>query len=116
MMTFGQFFKQKRLALGKTLRGFCRENNLDPGNISKIERGKLPPPQGRLDRYAHYLRLDSNELETFKELGNISAGRFPEYITEENKLAALPIFFRALRDAEISKEKLEELAEIIKES
>ena len=36
--TFGEFFKQKRIVLGMTLRQFCAENGLDPGNISKIER------------------------------------------------------------------------------
>ena len=32
--TFGNFFKQKRISLGLTLREFCRINELDPGNIS----------------------------------------------------------------------------------
>ncbi len=44
---FGEYFKKKRLEIGKTLRQFCLENGLDPGNISKIERGILRPPQSR---------------------------------------------------------------------
>ena len=45
MSRFGAFFKQKRLELGLSLRRFCLEHGLDPGNISKLERGRLAPPQ-----------------------------------------------------------------------
>lgn len=41
---FGDFFKEKRIQKGFTLRGFCKAHGLDPGNISKLERGMLPPP------------------------------------------------------------------------
>ena len=44
---FGEYFKASRIAIKKTLRQFCIENGLDPGNISKLERGLLPPPQSR---------------------------------------------------------------------
>src|SRR3989304_556150 len=55
-LTFGEFFKQKRTGLKKTLRQFCAENNLDPGNISKLERGLMAPPQGsdKLEEYAGF--------------------------------------------------------------
>jgi len=41
--TFGNYFKQKRMERGLTLREFCRVNGFDPGNISKIERRSFPP-------------------------------------------------------------------------
>ena len=58
-LTFGEFFKEKRIALKKTLRQFCAENKLDPGNISRLERGLMPPPQGsdKLVEYARYLQI-----------------------------------------------------------
>ena len=43
-VVFGDCFKEARLDRGKTLRQFCIENNYDAGNISKMERGILPPP------------------------------------------------------------------------
>ena len=43
--TFGAFFRAKRKALGITLREFCRRNGFDPGNVSRLERGLVPPPQ-----------------------------------------------------------------------
>ena len=52
---FGEYFKKKRMGLGKTLRQFCLENNLDPGNISKLERGILPPPASSA-KLAHYAK------------------------------------------------------------
>ena len=54
-MTFGEFFKQQRVNLKKTLRQFCAENKLDPGNISRLERGLMQPPQGS-DKLEEYIR------------------------------------------------------------
>lgn len=45
MNNFGQALKAARVGLGWTLREFCLKNKLDPGNMSKIERGLLPPPR-----------------------------------------------------------------------
>lgn len=114
--TFGEFFKQKRLALAKTLRQFCLENGIDPGNISKIERGKMAPPIDRLEEYAEYLKLEESEQETFRDLAYASAGRIPDELRNEETLARLPIFFRTLRDRDFSEEKLRELAKKISES
>ncbi len=116
MITFGEFFKSKRLALGKTLREFCQENGLDPGNISKIERDKMAPPIDKLDEYAQYLNIKGSELETFKDLAFISAGRIPDDLRDKETLARLPIFFRTIRNKEFSEERLQELAKKIAES
>lgn len=43
-MKFGEYLKRQRIdVLEETLRGFCRERDLDPGNLSKIERGLVFP-------------------------------------------------------------------------
>ena len=117
-MDFGTFFKDKRLKLGMTLREFCREYDLDPGNISKLERNRLPAPQSeeKLREYARYLRLNSAEWETFKDLAAISAGRIPEDLTEEEVAKRLPLFFRAARNKEITEASLKELVELIRKS
>ena len=59
MSNFGEFFKQKRISLGKTLRQFYQEHDLDPGNTSKMERGILPAPaaEEKLKEYAKYLNI-----------------------------------------------------------
>ncbi len=45
--TFGALFRNSRKALGLTLSEFCRRNGFDKGNISRLERGLVPPPQSR---------------------------------------------------------------------
>ena len=118
--TFGEFFKQKRITLGKTLRQFCADNGLDPGNISKIERGKMSPPNSeeKLKEYAQYLNIKfgSKEWQVFKDLAAISSGRIPEDLKDKELLARLPVFFRTLRDKKFTEEDLKELIKKIKES
>lgn len=120
MGEFGRYFKQRRIGLGKTLRQFCQENGLDPGNISKIERGKLPPPgsEEKLKDYARYLKIHIGDAEwkEFKDLAAIDAGKIPEDLRSEKVLARLPIFFRALRDKKFSDKDLKELINKIHKS
>jgi len=116
---FGDFFKKKRIELGKTLRQFCLENNLDPGNISKLERGLLPPPQGndKLEEYARYLHIKkgSDDWYEFFDLARLSAGRIPEEILSDKALLSkLPLVFRTLKGQRLTKEQLNKLAEKIK--
>ena len=58
-MRFGELFKQARIALGLELREFCRQNNFDPGNVSKLENSSIKPPkaQNKLESYAKALNL-----------------------------------------------------------
>jgi transcriptional regulator with XRE-family HTH domain len=118
MTTFGEFFKQKRIAQGKTLREFCRDHDLDHGNISKLERGRLTPPQNdeTLNKYASYLQLNVEELETFNDLAKIGNKQIPEYLSDNETLAKLPVFFRALKGSELSEDKLQTLIEMIRKS
>jgi len=120
MVNFGELFKQKRISLGKTLRQFCMEHGLDPGNISKIERGRMPPPtsEEKLKEFAKFLNIDigSEEWQTFKDLAAIGAGKIPEDLKDEELVARLPIFFRTLREKKFTEEELQELIKKIKES
>ena len=118
---FGHFFKKMRLKTGLTLRQFCKENGLDPGNISKIERGIMPPPTSRekLEQYANCLRIkvDSDEWYDYFDLAAACSGRIPANVMNDQKLVeSLPLVFRTLRGQKVPKEKLLELAELIKKS
>jgi transcriptional regulator with XRE-family HTH domain len=111
---FGDFFKERRIALGLTLREFCRRNGLDPGNVSRLERGLLPPPQGRetLEHYAGLLKLEraSDQWYTFFDLAAAETGRIPpEILDDESVVEKLPILFRTLRGQKVSDEQLDEL-------
>ncbi len=117
--TFGNFFKQKRINLGLTLREFCRIHELDPGNISKLERGLAKPPQsqGSLAKYAAMLKIenDSEEWRNFSDLAATSAGKLPEdVISNEEIMNALPVLFRTARKESLNGETLTKLVSAIK--
>ena len=120
-LTFGEFFKQKRTGLKKTLRQFCAENKLDPGNISKLERGLMAPPQGsdKLEEYASCLHIKkgTDDWYNFFDLAHISSGRIPEeLLNNANVVTSLPILFRTLSGKKISKKKLDALVELIRKA
>jgi transcriptional regulator with XRE-family HTH domain len=112
---FGEYFKKKRLGLGKTLRQFCLEHDLDPGNISKLERGILPPPvsSAKLAHYANCLEIKegTDEWLEFFDIARAEAGRIPEEILANKDLVSkLPLVFRTLKGQKLNKEQLEKLA------
>ena len=116
---FGKFFKKKRLALELTLRQFCANNYLDAGNLSRLERGLLPPPQSRekLQEYAKLLRIEqgSDDWFQFFDLAAAESGRLPvDILNDKEVIDKLPILFRTLRGQKVSEEKLDELIKKIR--
>jgi len=116
---FGNYFKGLRIKRRMTLRRFCEEFGFDPGNISKLERGLLPPPQsrGKLEQYAQALGLKkgTSAWYEFFDLAAASRGQIPQEILKDDKLVAkLPVLFRTLRGERVPEEKLNELVEIIR--
>jgi transcriptional regulator with XRE-family HTH domain len=117
--TFGEFFKELRIRKGVTLREFCQKYDLDPGNISKLERGGLQPPQDmqKLRDYAHYLGVKegSPDWHNFVDLASTGAGVIPQDILDDQELVKrLPVLFRTLRRRKLTKESLKELIEKLK--
>lgn len=117
--TFGDFFRQLRAERRLALREFCLKHGFDPGNISKLERGLLPPPQSeeKLGEYAKALGLKegSDEWYEFFDLAAASNGKIPSDVLSDKELAAkLPVFFRTLRRQKVSDKKLDDLAERIR--
>ncbi len=76
---FGEAFRARREALGLTLTEFARINGIDKGNLSKVERGLLPPPQDPavLADYVRALKHDSDSAEArrFIELAAAETNR-----------------------------------------
>ncbi|MBN2568870.1 MAG: helix-turn-helix transcriptional regulator [Deltaproteobacteria bacterium] len=111
--------KQKRIERGLTLREFCRVNEMDPGNISKIERGLLPPPQTKeiLVKYAAALGIKegTDDWLLFCDLAVTSAGKIPpDIVSNEEVMNALPVLFRTVRKEKLDEKDLEELVKAIK--
>src|SRR5712691_8667283 len=100
---FGNFFRKRRQTLGLSLREFCRRNGFDPGNISRLERGLLTPPQSMevLESYAKALKLEleSQEWHAFFDLAAAETGRIPHQMAEDQtERERLPERFRTWRD------------------
>ncbi len=120
MESFGEFIKECRIKLGKTLREFCLENGLDPGNVSKLERGKLPPydSTSKLTEYARYLKLKENspQWQNFFDLASIERGKFPKDLQNNDAVLMLPLLFRKIRKGKFTRKELKKLARIIQEA
>lgn len=119
-MNFGAFVKEKRLEVNFSLRKFCTIAELDAGNWSKIERGhlSLAIDQSKLEELANILKFerDSENWVKFFDLAAVAKGKIPEHIyTDEEALAALPVFFRTASGKKPSNEELDSLISFIKE-
>jgi transcriptional regulator with XRE-family HTH domain len=118
---FGEFFKELRVKRKLTLRQFCLTNGFDPGNISRLERGLLPPPQSteKLAAYAKALglRKGGDDWYTFFDLAAATRGQIPkDFLDDKALLDRLPILFRTLRGQKVPKKKLDELIEKVRSS
>lgn len=118
---FGPFLKQLRMARKISLRQFSLSAEADPGNISRIERGVLPPPQDRsiLDRYAGALGLKDGEDEwfTFYDLAAADRGIIPRDLMQNEEIVSfLPAFFRTLRGVKPTGEEMLQIIEKIRNS
>jgi len=116
---FGELFKHHRMASSQTLRGFCIGHGFDPGNISKLERGILAPPQSeeKLREYAQALRIPagSDEFREFIDLGSACAGQIPtEVMADENLVPKLPVLLRTISGKKLSPKQLDKLIEEIR--
>lgn len=118
-MTFGEVFKQFRTRSGKTLRRFCEEGGLDPGNISKLERGKMAAPDSDelLHRYAQMFGLveGSSDWHLFFDSASAERGKLPNDLLSDAELVGkLPVLFRSLRNMTDGDDDLRKLAEDIR--
>lgn len=116
---FGKLLYDFRIKKEITLREMCRKVNYDPSNWSKIERGKMVPPSDRktLELWARTLGLkkDSKEFDNFIFNANVAQSIIPFEIMEERELvAALPAFFRTLKNRKPNKEEIDNMINLIK--
>lgn len=116
---YGEFIKELRIKTEISLREFCKQIEMDASNWSKIERGRLAPPQDeeKLRKIARTLgiKIGSDTWKEMKDLANIDAGIIPEDIrSDEEVLKALPVFFRTVRSDKPTAEELDKLIDLIK--
>lgn len=115
--TFAATAKAHRRALRMSLRKFSLFIGWDAANVSKIERGLLPPPRGeRLAAYAQALGLaeGTDEWREFCDLAAAAKGEFPEDLRDEELLRQLPVLFRGMRGDPPSDEQCARIVELLR--
>ena len=116
--TFGQFLKDKRLALDLSLREFARRVGMQPSNYCNVEAGVLPPPPAEtLEKLSRALGLKkgTSDYETFHDLAAKGRDEIPadvERIVKENEL--IPAMLRTVEYEQLSKEQLRGIIEDIR--
>ena len=121
MDTFGSMLRERRKVLRLGLREFALRAEVDAVNLSKIERGRLNPPQTRdaLDRICFALEYDpaSQEAELLRDRAAAENGRLSEEIlADEEIMSRMPVLLRTVHNKQLSAEQLDRLIEMIKES
>lgn len=107
---FGEFVREKRLALGFSMRAFARQVGLQPSNFCNMENGVLPPPAAEgVDRIASALRLEPATPEYLKLLDLAAEARqeAPADIVKmvrSNEL--IPALLRTVESERVSEERL----------
>lgn len=117
---FGQMFRKLRMDSAQSLREFCVKHGYDPGNISKLERGLMAPPQSqeKLEEYGAALGLvvDSDPMREFVDCGLTCAGQIPpDVMANEELVAKLPLLLRTA-NTKLTREQLDRFIEMVKES
>jgi len=118
---FGEFIRARRATLRLSLRSFAEKADLDAGNASRIERGRVAPPENPeiLDRIALALdlRRGSTEYQQLMDLAAAAKGRIPQDLLSDEQVAVrLPILFRTLRSKPLSGDQLEKLIDSIRKA
>jgi transcriptional regulator with XRE-family HTH domain len=119
--TFGSWVKALRQARGLTLRAFCEKYGLDPGNLSRLERGIVSPPQSE-DKLAEYaaalgLTAGTGDWQEFFDRAAAARGEVPkDLLADEEVVEKLPLLFRTLRGDPLSPDKLDDLIDKVRRS
>ncbi|MEX2532076.1 MAG: helix-turn-helix transcriptional regulator [Gemmatimonadota bacterium] len=111
--------KQRRKELRLGLREFALRAEMDPGNLSRIERGRVCPPQGDhiLERILLALELDlgTEQATRFTDQAAIEAGKLPpDLLTDEAVMAKIPVLLRTVQNRQLDPEQVERLIELIR--
>jgi transcriptional regulator with XRE-family HTH domain len=119
LQKFGKILKDLRIKKELSLRDVCKEIGYDPSNWSKIERGIISPPADEkiLIKWAKILGLTLKQTKEFIDEAKIAQGIIPlDIMNCQNAVNAMPAFFRTLRNEKPTKEEIDNLIRLIKNS
>lgn len=116
---FGQAVSTARREKDLTLREFASRAGLHAGNLSKIERGRMAPPQDPeiLDRMMSALGYPAADprAQEIKDLAALENGRIPpDLLDDEEVLLRMPALLRTLKGRSLSSNEVETLVDMIR--
>lgn len=112
-LPFGEYVKQRRESLGKTMRVFASEVEISPAYLCDIENGNRKAPERFLEKFAKALGItDTDELYSFYDLAGVSKNG--QHSDINGYIQALPSARMALRTAKDNNFTDEDWLELIK--
>ena len=114
---FGEYMRQRREQLGKTMRAFAAEVEISPAYLCDIENGNRKPPERFLDKFAKALGIThSDELNQFYDLAGVSKnGQHTDINSYIDALPSARMALRTAKDKNFTDEDWLELIKIIKQ-
>ncbi len=115
--SFGQFIRQRREELGKTVRGFAAEIDITPAYLSDIEKGNRYAPKNYLEKLKEVLKISEADEQEFEDLASVSRGSsFEDINCYLGKTRMARVALRRARDSQISNEEWEKFISDIDKS
>lgn len=120
-MNFGEYFKNRRISLGYTVRKFAQEKGYDAGYISRLENGIIAPPAeiNKVKFLGEALELaeGTNEWTEFLDLVAIARNEIPEDLrTNEAAIKMLPAFYKSFREKNLDEKEVQKLIDLLEKS
>ena len=115
--SFGQFIRQRREELEKTVRGFAAELDITPAYLSDIEKGNRYAPKNYLDKLKEVLKISEDDEQEFEDLASVSRGSsFEDINCYLGKTRMARVALRRARDSQISDDEWEKFINDIDKS
>ena len=107
---FGVYVRERRKELGMTIRTFAGKLNLTAAYICDFENGNRNAPLKYLEKVAHVLQIEEDEINYFYDIAGASRSNWPDL---NEYLAKTPSARKALRLARDKNMTGEELLEAV---
>jgi transcriptional regulator with XRE-family HTH domain len=112
--TFGDYLRDLRVHRDISMRSLAKELNMDVGNLSKIENGKMKPPMKEqfIEDISDILKLSKGEKEKLIDISSHESGEYPRDIKEMLKdHSYIPVLLRTISNKKLSDEEIRKLTE-----
>jgi len=112
--TFGDYLRDLRVHRDISMRSLAKELNMDVGNLSKIENGKMKPPMKEqfIEDISDILKLSKGEKEKLIDISSHESGEYPRDIKEMLKEHSyIPVLLRTISNKKLSDEEIRKLTE-----